>query len=64
MSDIALYNVLKKVGATHEEAEQAVADIASSKEVPTTTDLAKLENRLTWKMVAVGLAVIGIIKYL
>ena len=50
MSDIALYNVLTKVGATPEEAERAVADVASSKKVATKTDLEKLEMKLMAKI--------------
>ena len=74
MSKIALYNLLKKIpNATDEEAKEAVADLVSLKEAApkldikdmvTKTDLMELENRLTWKMVAISLAMIGIIKYL
>ena len=56
-----------------------VADVASSKEVVTKADfqtglakqesfikeaIAKQEARLTWRMVGIGIAIIGIIKYL
>ena len=50
MSEIALYNVLTKLGAASDEAEKAVADVASSKEVATKSDLAELETRLIEKM--------------
>ena len=46
MSDIALYNVLTKVGAMPDEAERAVADVTNSREVATKTDLEKIEMRL------------------
>ena len=86
MSEIALYNLLTRMGADPEEAKEAIADIASSKEVATKADLktglANLETRLIEKianqdakmeaahrnmimwMIGVGLAVVGIIKYL
>ena len=105
MSEIALYNALTKLGLDHDEAKEAVADVASSKEVATKTDIielkaetkadikdmatkvdivevkteiteakaeiaglkteiAKLETRMTWKLVAIGVAIIGVIKYL
>ena len=97
MSEIALYNLLTRMGANPEEAKEAIADIASSKEVATKADLktglANLEARLIEKianqearliekianqdakmeaahrnmimwMIGVGLAVVGIIKYL
>ena len=87
MSEIALYNTLRKIPEVSEaEAKEAVADIANSKEVATKADLktslAELETRLIEKMakqdakmeathrniimwmVGVGLAIIGVIKYL
>ena len=68
MSGIALYNVLTKVGATPEEAEKAVADVASSKNVATKTDLAELETKLTKQMYMVAgiiIAAVGLmIKFL
>ena len=106
MSEIALYNALTKLGLNHDEAKEAVADVASSKNVATKTDIielkaetkadirdmatkadiaelkvevkteiaelksdfksemAKLETRMTWKLVAIGVAIIGVIKYL
>ena len=79
MSEIALYNTLRKIdGVSDDEAKEAVANIVSSQEVATKSDLkteiAKLETRLiekiaqqearmTWKMIALGVAIVGIIKY-
>ena len=50
MSEIALYNALTKLGLEHDEAKEVVADVASSKEVATKADLAKLEVRIIEKM--------------
>ncbi|MBC6414605.1 MAG: hypothetical protein GDA45_06975 [Chromatiales bacterium] len=51
MSDIALYNLLKRIpDATDEEIEKAVADFAVSKEVSTKADLANLETRVIEKV--------------
>ena len=50
MSNIALYNVLTKLGVKHEGAEKAVADVVGSKEVATKLDLAKQEARLIEKI--------------
>ena len=45
MSDIALYNLLKRIpNATDEEVEKAVADVAKSKEMVTKADLAELKS--------------------
>ena len=78
MSEIALYNALTKLGLNHDEAKEAVADVASSKNIATKADLvaemAKLETkliekiaqqeaRMTWKMIALGVAIVGVIKY-
>ena len=78
MSEIALYNALTKLGLNHDEAKEAVADVASSKDIATKADLiaemAKLETkliekiaqqeaRMTWKMIALGVAIVGVIKY-
>ncbi len=75
MSEIALYNTLRKIdGVSDDEAKEAVANITSSQEVATKSDLAKLETRLiekiaqqearmTWKMIALGVAIVGIMKY-
>ena len=103
MSEIALYNTLRKIPEVSDaEAKEAVSGVASSKEVATKTDIielkaetkadmkdmatkadiaeikteiaklkgdfkaeiAKLETRMTWKLVGIGVAVIGVIKYL
>ncbi len=60
MSEIALYNALTKLGLDHEAAKEAVADVASSKEVATKsdiaevkTDIAELETRLVKQIYAV-----------
>ena len=51
MSEIALYNMLRKIPeVSDDEAKEAVADIANSKEVATKADLAQLETRLIEKM--------------
>ncbi len=50
MSEIALYNALTKLGLKHDEAKEAVTDVASSKDVATKADLAKLETRLIERM--------------
>ena len=61
MSEIALYNALTKLGLDHEAAKEAVADVASSKEVATKsdiaevkTDIAELETRLVKQIYAVA----------
>ena len=96
MSEIALYNLLKKIpDTTDEEAKEAVSDIASSKGVATKADITELKaetkadikdmatktdiaelkaelktemyrmnNRTIMWMVGIGLAIIGVIKYL
>ncbi|MXX98507.1 MAG: hypothetical protein F4Y58_01175 [Gammaproteobacteria bacterium] len=78
MSEIALYNLLKRIpDATDDEVEKAVADVAHSNDVATKADIkdmatknyidvaiAQLEARMTWKMVVLGIAIIGLIKYL
>ena len=43
MSEIALYNALTKLGLKHDEAKEAVADVASSKNVATKTDIIELK---------------------
>ena len=65
MAEIALYNTLRKIPEVSDaEAKEAVADIASSKEVATKADIAELkaetktaiaelEARITWKLVIV-----------
>ena len=43
MSDIALYNALRKIpDVTDDEAKEAIADVASSKEVATKADLERM----------------------
>ena len=83
MTEIALYNTLRKIPeVSDDEAKEAVADVASSKEVTTKADItevkadikdmrhyldaaiAKQDARLTWQMVVLGIAIIGVIKYL
>ena len=64
MSDIALYNVLIKVGATPEEAEKAVLELANTKDVATKADVERMGRVMVMWMVAVGLAVVGLVKYL
>ena len=83
MSDIALYNTLRKIpDVSDDEAKAAVADVASTKEVATKADIAEVKTgikdmrhyidaaiakqdaRLTWWMVVLGLAIVGLIKYL
>ena len=39
MSEIALYNALTKLSLKHDEAKEAVADMASSRDVATKADL-------------------------
>ena len=54
MAGIALYNALTKLGLEPEEAKEAVAGVASSKEIATKSDLkialAELETKLTEKI--------------
>ena len=70
MSEIALYNALKKLGLDHEAAKEAAVDVASSKDVATKsdikematksdiaevkTDIAELETRLVKQIYAVA----------
>ena len=44
MSEIALYNALTKLGLEHDAAKEAVADVASNKNVATKTDIAELKG--------------------
>ena len=47
MSGIALYNTLRKIdGVTDGEAKEAVADVASSKEVATKADIAEIKTAM------------------
>ena len=43
MSEIALYNALTKLGLNHDEAKEAVADVVSSKDLATKTDIIELK---------------------
>ena len=71
MSEIALYNILKKIdGTTDEEIEKAVSDVVRAKDVATKLDIAeikesiaKLEARLTWRLVIAAGLIIGILKF-
>ena len=48
MSEIALYNTLRKIPEVSEaEAKEAVADVANSKEVVTKADIAKVDKTIT-----------------
>ncbi|MBC6414171.1 MAG: hypothetical protein GDA45_04465 [Chromatiales bacterium] len=61
MLGITLYNLLKRIpDATDEEIEKAVADVTSTKDLPTKDYLdaviAKQDARLTWHLViAIGI---------
>ena len=44
MSDIALYNALTKLGLKHDEAKEAVADVANSREVATKAEIIYRKN--------------------
>ena len=51
MSDIALYNLLKRIpNSTDEEIEKAVTDVTNSRKVVTKTDLAGLKSELLEKI--------------
>ncbi len=58
MSEIALYNALTKLGLNHDEAKEAVTDVASSRDVATKeylkAEIANLETRLTNRIYAVA----------
>ncbi len=43
MSEIALYNAFTKLGLKHDEAKEAVADVASSKNVATKMDISEVK---------------------
>ena len=68
MSEIALYDALTKLGLDPKEAREAVADVASSKNVATKadiaevkTEIAELETRLVKQMyAAVGIILAGV----
>ncbi len=62
MSEIALYNTLRKIdGVTDAEAKEAVAGVANSKDMATKMDLLELKDQLTWRMIIVGLGVAAIV---
>ena len=76
MSDIALYNALRKIPELSDaEAKEAAADVASSREIATKDYIdaaiakqdVKIERMarliIIW-VVGVGVAIIGVIKYL
>ena len=78
MSEIALYNALTKLGLDHDMAKEAVADVASSKQVATKTDIVRMEGvfnerlakvetelkHLRWLIVVAVTIAVGVIKYL
>ena len=69
MSEIALYNLLKRIpDATDNEVEKAVDDVASSKDIATKADIVELEIKLTKQMYAIAgiiIAAVGLmIKFL
>ena len=62
MSDIALYNALRKIPDVSDyEAKEAVADIASSKETATKADVERMGRIMIMWMVGVGVAVAGVV---
>ena len=69
MSEIALYNALTKLGLEADEAEKAVAGVASIKDVATKADIAELKAELKYMrwliviLIVVSIAV-ALIKYL
>ena len=47
MSEIALYNLLKRIpNATDDEVEKAVTDVASTKDVATKADVARVDKTI------------------
>ena len=46
MSEIALYNALMKLGLDHEEAKEAVADVASSKDAAKKADIKDMATKM------------------
>ena len=64
MTDIALYNLLRRIpDATDDEVEKAVNDVASSKDIATKeyikAEIANLETRLTNRIYAVAGVIIA-----
>ena len=52
------------MGADPDETKEAIADVASTKDVATKTDLMELKDALTWRMVIVAgivIAAVGLI---
>ena len=76
MSEIALYNTLRKIpDVSDDEAKEAAADVASSKEIATKdyidaaiakqdVKIERMARLIIMWVVGVGLAIIGVIKYL
>ena len=62
MAYIALYDTLRKIpDVSDAEAKEAVAEVASSREMATKVDLANLEARLTQRIyAAVGIVLAGV----
>ena len=62
MTGIALYNILRKIpDVSDAEAKEAVAEVASSREMATKVDLANLETRLAQRIyAAVGIVLAGV----
>ena len=52
MSEIALYNVLTKLGIEPEEAKEAVTDVASSKDMATKSDIKDMATKADIKDMA------------
>ena len=60
MSEIALYNLLKRIdGATDDEIEKAVADVAISKDVATKADWVELKLDILKQQIVVAILIIG-----
>ncbi len=57
MSEIALYNALTKLGLDHDEAKEAVADVASNKDVATKADIAEVKAEIRAMKWMLGLLV-------
>ena len=48
MSDIALYEALTKLGLEPNEAKEAVADVANTKDVATKSDIREIKTELKY----------------
>ncbi len=56
MSEISLYNLFKRIpDATDTEIKEAIADVASSKDVATKADITRLEIELKYMRWVLGL---------